>query len=548
MEHSYLGDLEMWLECPDGTTVTLFDAYDGGFIAGGGFSATNTFLGEPIDDDLGNPGNGYEYCFSSVNNAWGDFPTEFGNMNMIGLTSPPAPSAGNTMNPNGVYLPEQSFNDFSGCPLNGDWTLNVRDNIFSDDGFIFEWGLFFDADLFSNNETYQNTITTSFWSPDPSITPPLSGDTMITVHPSGIGDYEYTLNVEDDFGCIYDTTVVLHVKDTVSVVNTLDTTLVCPADNVPLWVNSTGLNPVYTWEDSQTGDTAFYDVTQNGVFEYVVSIVDDCETEYIDTARITLNQTLIIDSLIQTSAECGIENGIVEAFGDGFTGTPEYQWSGPGLPASDSISTLIWENLPSGWYYFTIEDDVCSVNDSIFLEQNPPPIADFDANPIEGVAPLGVGFLNNSEFADVYEWDFGNGEGNTVTALNNQSTTYIEEGVFTVTLTVTGGECFDVATENITVFNPLEYDMPNVFTPNGDGVNDMFTINPVNAERLDMVITNRWGSVVYQSNEINSVWNGENSNGVELKDGTYFYKFTIESKSGESKTEHGFVHLVRDNK
>lgn len=121
MEHSFLGDLEMWIECPNGTTVTLFDSYDigPGLIGGNGFGGGGTFLGEPVDDVSGTPGNGYEYCFSEVNNTWSDFATEHAAGNFVTLVSPPAPDAGNSMNPGGVYLPEGSYSDLIGCPLNG---------------------------------------------------------------------------------------------------------------------------------------------------------------------------------------------------------------------------------------------------------------------------------------------------------------------------------------------------------------------------------------------------------------------------------------------
>lgn len=551
MEHSYIGDLEMWLECPDGSTVTLFDAFAGGFLPGGGFGGGGTYLGEPIDNNTGTPGNGYEYCFSSVNNTWGDFPTEFGNGNTIALVSPPAPSAGNSMDPNGVYEPEQSFNDLNGCPLNGTWTLNIRDNLGIDDGFIFEWGLYFDAQLFPNNESYQNTIVDSYWSPDPTITSGINNDTLITVNPNTPGDFSYTFNIEDDFGCLYDTTVTLHVLDTVAVVNTLDTTLFCASDSIPIWVTASGLEPfTYSWSNGDTGDTSVVSAFDNGTTEYYVTITDACGVETIDTSFVTLNQTLAIDTMFQFPSECGAETGAVSGQGSGFTGTPDYEWSGPGADNPNNIDATVWQDLPSGWYYFSIEDNVCSVEDSIFLEQDPPPTADFDASPLSGFAPLDVTFVNNSDPAETYEWDFGNGDGVTVTNLDDQNTTYTDEGVFTVTLTVTEGSCVDEATETIdvTLFLPLSYDMPNVFTPNNDNSNDAFTLNTVNAKDLELVIFNRWGNIVFESNgDVDAAWNGRvQNNGAECNDGTYFYKFTIYGQQDEEIEEHGFVHLVRD--
>ncbi len=208
MEHSYLGDLEIALQCPNGTQVTLLNSYNPGFIPGG-VSGGGTYMGDPIDDTGGGgPGEGWEYCFSSVFNTWGDYPTEIGNNNTV-----PAPNFGNgnpSLNPNGVFLPEDDFNTFAGCPVNGQWTIIVQDNLGIDDGYIFEWGLFFDQSLFPGSASYQNYIVSEEWTDDPTI---VSGqnDTLLTVQPDTPGNYGYTFNVIDDFGCAYDTTVFLYV-------------------------------------------------------------------------------------------------------------------------------------------------------------------------------------------------------------------------------------------------------------------------------------------------------------------------------------------------
>jgi gliding motility-associated-like protein len=533
IEHSYLGDLDIVLICPNGQQMVLH-TYPGG----GG-----TYLGNPWDgaQQANGAGDGLTYCFDAVNTN---------GLLVNGATQPATNTAGNTIVP-GTYEPAGNFTDLIGCPLNGDWTIEITDNLSSDDGYIFEWGLLFDPVLFVNNETYQNTLIDSYWSPDPTITSGLNNDTLITVLPDSVGDFYYTFNVEDDFGCLYDTTVLVHVLDTIAIVNTLDTTVLCATDSVPVWTTATGLEPfTYTWSNGDMGDTIVLPALIDGTTEFYVTITDACGVETIDTASVTLNQTLAIDTMLQFPSECGEATGAVSGQGSGFTGTPGYQWSGPGSNSSDSIAASVWQDLSSGWYYFSIQDDVCFVEDSIFLEQDPPPTADFTANPPVGNAPLDVEFINNSDPADTYEWDFGNGDGAFVNNLDNQYTTYNTEGFYTVTLTVTEGSCTDQATQNIivTLILPLSYDMPNVFTPNNDISNDVFTINAVNATDLEMVILNRWGNVVYESEgNVNASWNGKVQNvGLECNDGTYFYKFTIYGEQSEKIEEHGFVHLVRD--
>ena len=145
-------------------------------------------MGDPIDDSGGGgPGEGWEYCFSSVfNDINGSITNNLGN-------TIPAPKFGNngpSINPNNVYQPETSFNSLTGCPVNGNWTIFVQDNIGIDDGYIFEWGLFFDASYFPGLGFIKPLQIC--WKNDPTI---ISGqnDTSIVVEPTSIGTYSYVL-------------------------------------------------------------------------------------------------------------------------------------------------------------------------------------------------------------------------------------------------------------------------------------------------------------------------------------------------------------------
>jgi hypothetical protein len=86
----------------------------------------------------------------------------------------------------------------------------VRDNQAVDDGYIFQWGIYFNSSLYPDLEGYQNTVTSSFWSPDPSIVSGMN-DTLIVIQPNVTGNTYYTYNIIDNFGCQYDTTVALFV-------------------------------------------------------------------------------------------------------------------------------------------------------------------------------------------------------------------------------------------------------------------------------------------------------------------------------------------------
>jgi len=90
--------------------------------------------------------------------------------------------------------------------------------------------------------------------------------------------------------------------------------------------------------------------------------------------------------------------------------------------------------------------------------------------------------------------------------------------------------------------------MPSVFTPNFDGVNDGFNITGGCITAVDKKIYNRHGALLFNSQQINEVWNGRTTAGKEVSEGTYFYIFIVEMLVDgveTSKTFKGSLSLLR---
>jgi gliding motility-associated-like protein len=202
MEHSYLGDLEMTLICPSGKEITIFNSYkgDNGSIPGGfggGYS-----LGNDLEMDGGPQGSPqWQYCFSSKKSNFGTFADEIiienFKLNIVNNLA---------MNPDGIYLPEESFDKFIGCPVKGEWKIKVKDNSPGDDGYIFNWGIMFNGESFPFLESYQNKIVSQSWVKNNSIK---IEDSVLNITPKILGNNLFTYKITTDFGCDYDTT--LHV-------------------------------------------------------------------------------------------------------------------------------------------------------------------------------------------------------------------------------------------------------------------------------------------------------------------------------------------------
>ena len=182
---------------------------------------------------------------------------------------------------------------------------------------------------------------------------------------------------------------------------------------------------------------------------------------------------------------------------------------------------------------------------------------DFTPSQTTGFAPLSVTFVNNSASAFntgsmIATWSFGNGSILTNTYTNGSSAvtpaaTYTAAGTYSVLLEVDKGACTGSKIKVITVEVPSKLEVPNVFTPNGDKVNDIFRLIAASLGDIEATIFDRWGNKVYEvvSGTGNIAWDGKNMAGKECPAGTYFYMIKATGKDGEEYDLKGNVTLFR---
>ncbi|MFT5980900.1 MAG: PKD repeat protein, partial [Flavobacteriales bacterium] len=180
-EHSFMGDLTISFICPNGQSIAVHTQGGGG-----------TFLGEPVDND-GTPlaqGVGYDYFWSpdATNGSWAD-EAGFGTL------------------PSGTYASQQPWTLLEGCPLNGTWTIEICDSWGSDNGFIFDWTINFDPDLFPDpivfTPIFGQECDSTFWS-GPSITETSANCNDVVVQPTEPGTEVYIFSATNNHGCTYE--------------------------------------------------------------------------------------------------------------------------------------------------------------------------------------------------------------------------------------------------------------------------------------------------------------------------------------------------------
>jgi gliding motility-associated-like protein len=178
---------------------------------------------------------------------------------------------------------------------------------------------------------------------------------------------------------------------------------------------------------------------------------------------------------------------------------------------------------------------------SCSVTANVTPLASFDT--------VSSGFTYN--FSDLstgtitsWAWDFGDGSSSSVP---NPSHTFSGNGVQTVCLTVSNNGCADSVCRTVTIDATDFINIPNVFTPDGDGVNDLFYIDNAGLKEYRIDIYNRWGVKVFQSETAGEKWDGRSTSGELLSDGTYYYILKAVSVTTKDYSTKGYIQLIRKN-
>ncbi len=140
---------------------------------------------------------------------------------------------------------------------------------------------------------------------------------------------------------------------------------------------------------------------------------------------------------------------------------------------------------------------------------------------------------------DQWVWDFGDGSFSTE---QNPSHTYAACGPQNICLIASKNNCVDTVCSDIELSDLLS--IPNIFTPDGDGTNDLFLINTSCFKEFTIEIFNRWGMKIVEITT--GGWDGRSKSGVEASDGTYFYILkAVSLLPGKEYNSKGFISLVR---
>lgn len=174
------------------------------------------------------------------------------------------------------------------------------------------------------------------------------------------------------------------------------------------------------------------------------------------------------------------------------------------------------------------------------------PFASFTVNPeVTSILNPTIDINDISISTTMWMWDFGDGSKSPVSNLKEH--TYADTGTYKISLVASNLLCKDSTYQTIKIILPLMLYVPNTFTPNGDGHNDIFKAEGDGILKFEMLIYNRWGRLIFTSEDINKGWNGKVNGGEEITEmDTFVYVINLKALSNKHDyTYRGTVTLIK---
>lgn len=545
IEHSFLGDLGFTIICPNGQRCNLDPNNHSGGGTYLGVPLEGTYDGTPLCSSAANPhGTGWTYCWAMQYNTPSSRTIE-----AAGNLGPGTLDSTNRTNNTNYFYPASSFASLIGCPLNGTWNIEICDDWGIDNGYIFYWDLNLSSNLLPQNWSYDVFINTVQWSG-----PYMYNwtDSTVTIRPPdsvSTGAFVYNFSIVDEYGCYYDTLLTVDIINR-PYVNLGPDKEICDGQSVTL--NAGGPYTTYAWSNGDATQTTT--VTTEG--QYIVNVDNNNGTltcSNFDTVYVTVHPTPATDFTVDPASGC---EPLFARFTN--TTTPDvpytFQWTfGDGTRSTEEDPS---HNYPLyGSYTVALvatSQYGCTDTESKtdFINVYPQPVADFSYFPElpDYEYPL-VNFIDQSVDATSWVWDFNDLNSTTnMSYIQNPMHSFSDTGTFRVTLHLLSDHgCDDSITKIIYVKDIFAFFIPSAFSPNNDGRNDKFGVEGVNIDvkGFEFYIYDRWGTVLFKTNDVNEKWNGSKDNsGKTLPADTYVYRVLIKDKKGTYYKKVGFFTLL----
>ncbi|HWY13210.1 MAG TPA: T9SS type B sorting domain-containing protein [Bacteroidia bacterium] len=374
------------------------------------------------------------------------------------------------------------------------------------------------------------------------------------------GTYTLVVNVN---GCITSDSIPVVVLTPVTFTTIPTNKTICQGDTVSIHAGVTGGSGVYnivwspgaglmppfgTYAIASPNNSTFYTITANDIA---------CPMNLINTTFV-----VYVNPLPQPNVQASIIQGCVPLCVDFQSGSSPQAvsvgWNfGQGQLASGDPMTYCFKS--AGTYSITttiLDVNGCrSVKTAPFvITAFPRPGPDFSWDPSEvSFIDNHVSFFSTSQSGSIVAqyWDFGDWTNNPSTnssSIKNPSHEYTAIGNYPVTIIQTNAwGCTDTLIKVLDVIEDFTMYIPNAFTPNGDGLNDVFQPKGMGwkPDQYEFLIYDRWGNLLFKTNDYSKGWDGT-IKGVAVQSDVYIYKIkAVSSAHSDRKDFAGHVTLIK---
>jgi len=373
-----------------------------------------------------------------------------------------------------------------------------------------------------------------------------TGDTTssITIQPSETSSYSVVITDECSGDTISGTiTVHVPVPTPLVLVGSPDEENICPYVPTQFFVNASGGfgGYQYLWYDNwgevfETDSVQYVLPARTTV--YTVEVTDACGLTAKHSLTYTVLSPPLVVDLMSGMEICPGDSIELRATVTGGYGSYYYYWTHSG-----EKTPSVWVNPWFTTSYDLIVSDDCQTftvteTSKVIVVK---PKADFI--PVSSVLfnNLPITFHNLTSNATSYIWSFGDGDSSTVVHPNH---VFLDPGMYLITLIAADDKgCLDSIKKNITIVEEHYIYIPNAFTPDGDRTNAYFSASTLNIVHLHIDIFDRWGTIIFSSDDLNFQWDGT-YNDKAIQDGLYPYKVIYVSTSGVQKELTGHVNVL----
>ncbi len=375
-----------------------------------------------------------------------------------------------------------------------------------------------------------------------------TGETTSSIYVSPLSTTTYSLTITDN--CLIQSatasaTVTVPVYPPIVLVVTPNITEICPYLNDTLTVTASGGTGVYSYQWTEVGgpNISFSDIAYiqpSQTTNYEITVTDQCGEQATGNVLYTITSPPLLLQMSDPELICPGDPITVSVTATGGWGDYYYSWN----PTGSTQASMVVNPFNTTTYTVTVSDDcqTFTVSDNVKITVQKP-VADFIVSSDLVVEDVPITFQNLTVNGASYFWDLGNG---TTSTLVHPNATYPEPGLYEILLIATDiNGCIDSTKRGIYIKEETYLYVPNAFTPDGDRFNNLFKAEAIGMIDFNIKIFNRWGEIIFESNDTNFEWDGTINQSTKVPDGVYTWMIIYSTPYEINTRKIGHVNVLR---